>query len=582
MRKASYFFLGLMVCILTACNGRKIASQLDNICYIANSNPDSALVLLNKFKDEEKEWNRGDRIHYELTKMHIENKKYVTFSSDSTIKEIVGYYKNSATANEKMLAYYILGRVYSDIGEAPKALEAYYDAINMADTTSSDCDYNTLIGIYGQMSTIFHKQNLPHDEIWALKHYIDYIRKHEDLKEYIIEKEQLVRPYYLLNEKDSVLSLINKTYSALKQLGEDQAAADALVVSIYIYTERGELAKAKQAIDIFEKESGLFDKYGNIKKGREAYYNTKGFYELAVKNIDSAEKYFRKAIKYGYKENAYKGLLSVYRESGNLDSVVHYSILYESSLDSIHNKKQIETIHQMSSLYNYNRIQREAEMEAKKVHKAHFLIICILFLVVIGTITFLQLYIVYRNKKRKEISKLANSLFAAKKEYQIIQEELQKLKSSNIEKIIAYKEQQGELLKQTILKLSNADKQSGIIDNLCDFEKSKIVELFRKKEDLKLGAKLPSKAEWRALEMQFSKNMPNTYKILANDKKLSPLELRVCILLMLDFEDCTIVNLTGSMSQTISTAKSRANKKLFNKRGAYTLKSSLVQMIKSL
>ena len=582
MRKASYFFLGLMVWILTACNGRKIASQLDNICYIANSNPDSALVLLNKFKDEEREWNRGDRIHYELTKMHIENKKYVTFSSDSTIKEIVGYYKNSGTANEKMLAYYILGRVYSDIGEAPKALEAYYDAINMADTTSSDCDYNTLIGIYGQMSTIFHKQNLPHDEIWALKHYIDYIRKHEDLKEYIIEKEQLVRPYYLLNEKDSVLSLINKTYSALKQLGEDQAAADALVVSIYIYTERGELAKAKQAIDIFEKESGLFDKYGNIKKGREAYYNTKGFYELAVKNIDSAEQYFRKAIKYGYNENAYKGLLSVYRESGNLDSVVHYSILYESSLDSIHNKKQIETIHQMSSLYNYNRIQREAEMEAKKVHKAHFLIICILFLVVIGTITFLQLYIVYRNKKRKEISKLANSLFAAKKEYQIIQEELQKLKSSNIETIIAYKEQQGELLKQTILKLSNADKQSGIIDNLCDFEKSKIVELFRKKEDLKLGATLPSKAEWRALEMQFSKNMPNTYKILANDKKLSPLELRVCILLMLDFEDCTIVNLTGSMSQTISTAKSRANKKLFDKRGAYTLKSSLVQMIKNL
>ena len=59
-----------MVWILTACNGRKIASQLDNICYIANSNPDSALVLLNKFKDEEREWNRGDRIHYELTKMH--------------------------------------------------------------------------------------------------------------------------------------------------------------------------------------------------------------------------------------------------------------------------------------------------------------------------------------------------------------------------------------------------------------------------------------------------------------------------------------------------------------------------------
>ncbi|WP_197020319.1 hypothetical protein [Prevotella sp. P6B1] len=58
-----------------------------------------------------------------------------------------------------MLAYYLQGRVYADMGEAPQALQAYYTAIENADTTSSDCDYNTLIPIYGQMSQLFHQQS---------------------------------------------------------------------------------------------------------------------------------------------------------------------------------------------------------------------------------------------------------------------------------------------------------------------------------------------------------------------------------------------------------------------------------------
>ena len=45
-------------------------------------------------------------------------------------------------------------------------------------------------------------------------------------------------------------------------------------------------------MDIFENESGLIDKNGIIAKGREHYYATKGFYELSINEIDSAEMYF--------------------------------------------------------------------------------------------------------------------------------------------------------------------------------------------------------------------------------------------------------------------------------------------------
>ena len=337
MTRFVFIYIGVVLAAFSSCNDKKMASQLDAISKITDTNPDSALVVLSALEQNKEDWAKNDKMYYELVKMKAENKADVQFTSDSIIKDVVKYYKGR-DSNDLMLAYYLLGRAYSDMGEAPEALQAYYDAIESAETTREDFDYNTLIAVYGQMSQIFHKQNLPEDEIWALRYYVDYIRRTDTAKEYIIARQQMMRPYYLLNEKDSILKIINETYLSLKQLGEDKEAADALVASIYLYIERDELEKAQHAMEIFEQESGLFDQDGNIAKGREAYYNTKAYYELAINNTASAEKYFRKAIEYGHLNDAYKGMLSIYREKGNIDSVMHYSILYENSIDSLHKK----------------------------------------------------------------------------------------------------------------------------------------------------------------------------------------------------------------------------------------------------
>ena len=194
---------------------------------------------------------------------------------------------------------------------------------------------------------------------------------------------------------------------------------------------------------------------------------------------------------------------------------------------------------------------------------------------------FFYVYRDYKRKKQEEIEKLVFSLESAKKEYQNIQIELRQLEDKNYERLIAEKEQKGKELKQTIEELAGVTGLPSEIDNLSDFENSKIVEVFRKKKDFRSDNPIPNKTEWRALEIQFSKDMPSTYKILAKDKKLSPLELHVCMLLILNFEDSSIVNLTDSISQTVTTAKSRANKKIFNEKGAQTLKAGLLQLIKT-
>lgn len=584
MKKLVFIFC-VVIAALFGCNGRKMTNQLEAISQMADVNPDSALTALAKYESEKQEWSKGDRMHFELVRLKAENKSEVTFKSDSIIKEVVEYFKEKGNANEKMLAYYLLGRTYSDMGEAPEALQAYYDAISSADTTSTSCDYGTLTVVYGQMSRIFHQQNLPHDEIWALKHYVEYIHKYESPEEYIMAKEQMIRPYFLLNEKDSVLQIINDTYLSLKQLGEHQMAADSKAVAMFIFIERGELKKARDVMNTFENESGLFDEYGNIAEGRESYYSIKGLYELAVNRLDSAEYYFRKSIQYGYLSDGYKGLLSIYRERHNMDSVDYFSRLYEAAQDSLHNNMQTDAIHQMSALYNYSRSQKESEQEREKAQDRLYFLSLITFAAIVLLIIVVVIVYLYRKsqeEKRARIAELEETLNSARSQRNAVQEELMILKEKNYESIIAIKEKQEiELTKRIELLEAENTKNKNTnnikrLDNLDDFLNSTIAKLFVKKAIGKSERIMATESEWNLLISQFSKDIPVTYKSFGEGKSLSQLEQRICILLILNIPEKVISLMTDSYASTISNAKAHANEKLYGRKDAHSLKNNLI------
>jgi hypothetical protein len=518
--------------------------------------------------------------------MKSQNKSGVKIKSDSILHDVVTYFDANGTPNEQMLAYYLLGRFYTNTGEAPQALQTYYDAIDKADTLDSKCDYGTLAAIYGQMATIFHQQDLPNDEINAVRHYIKYIEKLGNETESIVARSQLIRPYYLLGEKDTVLQIIQNTYQRLTELGEIKRAAGLLLPSIYIYIERNEQQKAKQMIDVAEKESGLFDNQGNIARGREHYYVTKGFYELAVNRLDSAEYYFRKAIKYGYLSDGYKGLLSIYREKQNIDSVNYFSRQYEAAQDSLHNKMQTDAIHQMSALYNYSRSQKEAEQEKEKAQDRLYLLSIISFATIIllmAVIVVAWLYRKNQKEKKARIAELEETLNSARLQRNTILEELRILKEKDYESIIAIKEKQEQELTKRIEILEAENKNTDAInriDHLDNFLDSAIAQQFVKKATDKSERIKPTESEWNLLTSQFSKDIPVTYKSFGQGKPLSQLEQRICILLILDIPEKVISLMTDSYASTISNAKARANEKLFGKKDAHSLKNNLINGLK--
>ena len=585
MKRITYIVI--VIAVLLGCGERReYREMLSRAEEMMNDHPDSALMILDSLGQHENEFGRHFRMQYKLRFTLAQTKTGTLFKTDSLTKTLVEHFNSSGTKTEKAWAYYLHGCALSDIGKAPEALQAYYDAIEAADTTRTDCDYNALKVIYGQMFQIYHKQNLPHDEIWAMRHYIDCVRRTSSEEDYIISRSQMIRPYFLLGNKDTILTILDETYQSLLSLGKERRAASALAPSIYIYTERHQLDKAKQIMDIFEQKSGLFDNEGNIVKGREGYYWEKGFYEYAVKNLDSAEYYFRKAIKYGHLSDGYKGLLSIYREKHNLDSVVRFSQLYEAAQDSLHNQMRTDAVHQASELYNYNKSQKELEKERKNAREARtsaaFIILFALILIG-GTIG----YYLWSQKKRKaKIDKYKSDLNKAITTRNELRAELKQLKDKDYEGIIALKESKVAELTDAIGRLqagNEAYKDNPIqneTDNLEKFLDSATVKVFINKATNKEENIKPTDRQWKMLFSQFSKDVPVMFRSFSQGKPLSQLEQKICILLILDIPENVISLMADTSTSTVSNLKARANEKLFGKKEALPLKNNLIHALK--
>jgi hypothetical protein len=551
-------------------DGRGLPQALVLADSLMNSRPDSALAVLEGAEGDMAGEPKSVRMRYQLLRHQAMNKAFVPFTSDSLMLDVADYYDRHGTANDRMLAHYLLGCVYRDLGEAPKAMECYQDAVSLVDTLSSNCDYRIVRGLYGEMANLYHEQNLPQDELLARQYYIDCNWKMKDTLGYINGIGQLIKPYYFMGEEDSVLEISKRVYRLYMQKGEKSRAARILPTAIYIHICRQNFQEARKLIDLYETTSGLFKENGEISNGREHYYCTKGIYYAKTHQLDSAECLFRKAQSFGYYSDAYRGLLSIYRERNNTDSVMKYSILFEDGLDSMNCKIEAEAIHKMSSLYNYSRNQKIASEKAKEAQT--FRLISLYGLLVL---TLLVAYVIYaRKRKAAEARRLRANLIAAITEKETISEELNQLKSKELEKLIAQKEQTEKELLETISELEKKTMKPKVSDNLQGFMDCQIATLFVKKSENRAERLVPNKAEWKLLVSQFSKYMPNSYEAFLNGK-LSSLELYVCILIISGFSESSIIKMVDGKPQTVTNAKARANKKLFNVPSAASLNAHL-------
>ena len=258
------------------------------------------------------------------------------------LDSLVSYFDRHGSANEKMLAYYLLGRACQDIHDYPKALNSFQKAAGHADTTGvdSDCDYALLSRVYGQTSVVFYHQNLMEEDLHYINLAVRYAWKAKDTLAAIMSMTGKIGVYKRMGKPDSVLAICEQASALAKKYGYKNLSANILGGAISILVEKDSMDKAKTFMDIYESESGFFDKNNNIEKGREIYYYPKGHYYMAIGKHDSAEFYFRKELREGRDFNnqnaGSRGLALLFQQTHRPDSAAKYALYSYAMNDSVY------------------------------------------------------------------------------------------------------------------------------------------------------------------------------------------------------------------------------------------------------
>lgn len=573
----SVFFT--LLYILVGCTENRVQMQrLQVIDSLMEAHPQAAYDSLCRFDSLE----MGNAFRKVVMKQRLlmakaQNKLYLSMPTDSIFQEVVDYYDSWGTDNEKMQVYYLLGCVYRDQKDAPKAMMSYKKAIECADTLRKECDYKVLFGIYGQMADIYRYQYLHKQSIECYKKYSYYAAKANNMASYIQGFELIASEYYALGDTLKAVEQIKKGYWQYKAHGMRQDAAQMLPTLIYVCLQRAQYQQAHYYMDIYEKESGLFDKNNNILTGREHYYKAKGMYFLGINRIDSAEYYYRKLGRYGFRYETAQGLLSVYRKHLNGDSIRKYSISCEQEMDKILNSTQADAVIQANSLYDYKRLQKQMSDMVIQEEKNKNVLLLMGFIALFFSI---YVYNKYKNNLRKKEIRLAKLnkeyLQAVDNAQNTIADYMELKKNTTLfeQKMIKKINVLQDVIDQYEAKLENV-KQS---DRIIAIENSDIFLKFKNATTPKLKAILPNQDDWKTLEILFKQYFPLVYAKISRTK-LSTQEFHVCVLSWLKFDNREMSILLQTTTSSICNAKQKANYKLFDQNSASSLYKNLSTLI---
>lgn len=151
----------LMSALVTSCGDRETERLLDDVDSYIREFPDSALKVLRDVDPRNLNTNRL-RAQYSLLHAMALDKNYIDTTDISVVMPAVDYYKRHGNADEKLRAYFYLGRIYQNDGKLDKAAVAY----SLAEEAAEDANDEVQKGLlYMNFSFIYNKVHNTNKEL---------------------------------------------------------------------------------------------------------------------------------------------------------------------------------------------------------------------------------------------------------------------------------------------------------------------------------------------------------------------------------------------------------------------------------
>lgn len=569
MNRLSLLFFLILLSMLLSCTGNKAydqqLSKADSIMDIADDSAQIAIKMLDALKPEWSKFTKAQRMRYDLLYHKAMNKAYIDFTSDSTMLAVVDYYEHHGTANDKMLAYYILGCVYRDMHEAPMALEYYNKATEQADTAAQDCDYATLCRVYSQMGVLFSQQYLPYQELFSFEKATHYAYKAHDTLNAIRYYYNKTDAYTYLDNEDSAIIVNTRAAELFRKHGYDRDADIAFGCNYVYYLKRNNIDKAKKAFEAYNRVN--FAGNQNYEDSYAFLLYEKGLFFLQTNQLDSAYCKLNESLKlsksFNNKAITTKTLAQYYLKRNNPILATKYALKSTEYNDSDLVRVRKTQLHQLQAMYDYSRNKRLAMVAEQKSEKRIMVIYVVILCSIILFCLSIFIYKLQMNKKNHRISLIQQLYNDSLLKLQSNQRELQRVKDLNELEVIQQKEEVIMNLKNTIKDIREKFSGSLLTDTDIILQNSAI---FRKIQFIILHPKEKlSNEDWIELSDLIEQLIPSFPQMLKN--RLTEKEYHICLLIRLHISPSSISNLVGLSNSGVSLSRKRMLEKVCGKDG---------------
>lgn len=538
MKRVVYLFLSIIVVFSVACCGGSGGSKtvLAGIDTLADSRPDSALRLLVGMKRSMASASEAERNYYRLLLVKARDKAYIRHTSDSVILSLVDYYEHDGDKRLLPVAYYYAGRVYRDLNDAVKALKYFQKAENaLADMGGS---YSFEDKLHSQKGYLLIRQDL----------YAAALREFDKAYKYTVERKDTNGIFFCLRDKGEVyfaikqyekaLEYYNKALEVAKISHNTDLVAEVSMQKANLYLNKGDLHKAKDLVMLIKAELDSVQ----IKAG----YVTLARVYAKLGNNDSSAFYYSKLgeINDVYaKREAYLGLANYYSKyKRNSEKSIYYMNLFKAYSDSVQDMRATQVVADIDAKYNMKKNEERISYVMRQRD----------YVVVLSLAGLLVLLFVIYFMWRKKLRRMKDRDF----------EDLDK----NLTRTSALGLSNNPYGRDVEIQGQTDIRQIGIGDSAE--QALRMSDIFNKLKDKLAANKSVSDKEWAELRCAVDTYLNNFTRRITAMHSLSDFELKVCILIKLDFKIKEIAVLTCHTPIAVTAARRRLYGKFFGKSGS--------------
>ncbi|SFW61920.1 tetratricopeptide repeat protein [Cellulophaga fucicola] len=466
--------------------------------------------------------------------------------------------KKTKSISQTTMAHYNLAIFCSNHRVYTEALHQYNNTINLLEEKKNDTLYAKVLNQVGSIHLELRNYNYAKDYFIRSEKAAELIRdsvllalatsnlgscfeKQKKYKEALEYQNKSLQIFYKLNN-DSGLAIVNESIGSIYEDLENYKLAELYFKKALKYNKN---EKNSRLASIYNNLGDTYRKTNRLNIGLD-YTNKALSTAVEIKNTLEVA-------------SAYKDISKSYNLIGDYKNA--YTFL-QSFLKVDTENKRLQSANQSNALQHiYNSKEKESQiqylLQLNKANKSQKLVLVVLvfMVVVFGVVWYL-----YTLKKRRHISKeldfkqriLKIELDKKQAEEKNLQKQLH-IKTASLSRYSLHLSQKNKMLSNLSLTLKNSLQRNNV-----DL-KRKLTELIKE-----IDFNLAQEKEWDEFMAFFKEIHPNFINKISNavTSKLSPAELRLCILLKLNLSSKEIASILRLTPDSVRVARYRLRKKL--------------------